>query len=88
MLDAVGLFKSENKDTYLKVEPVMEGYEIESRQGININKLDKGCLVFNTDKENGYVLSIVDNTNKGNEAQYWKDDFLSVLILNSVETVK
>lgn len=82
-LDAVGLFKSENKDTYIQVEPAIDGFEIESRQGININKLDKGCLVFNTEKENGYKLSIVDNTNKGNEAQYWKDDFLSVLILNN-----
>lgn len=82
-LDAVGLFKSENKDTYIQVEPAIDGFEIESRQGININKLDKGCLVFNTGKEHGYMLSIVDNTNKGNEAQYWKDDFLSVLILNN-----
>jgi hypothetical protein len=30
------------------------------------------------EKDNGYVLSIIDNTNKGSEAQYWKDNFLSV----------
>lgn len=82
-LDAVGLFKSENKDTFIEVEQVMDGFAIESKQGININKLDKGCMIYNTDKENGYVLSIVDNTNKANEAQYWKDDFLSVFILNN-----
>jgi hypothetical protein len=50
---------------------------------LNIHKLDKGCLIFNTEKENGYLLSIIDNTNKGNEAQYWKDGFLSVLITNN-----
>jgi len=77
-VDAVGLFKSENKETFLKVFPKGEGFEIESEKGININKLDKGCLVFNTDKENGYVVAIVDNTNKGTEAQYWIDDFLHV----------
>ncbi|MFT4153790.1 nucleoid-associated protein [Parafilimonas sp.] len=82
-MDAVGLFKSENKDTYIEVEPVTDGFDIESRQGININKLDKGCLIFNTEKENGFILSIVDNTNKATEAQYWKDDFLSVLVLNN-----
>ena len=38
--DAVGLFKSENKDTFLKIFPSGEGFEIESQQGININKLD------------------------------------------------
>ena len=77
-VDVVGLFKSENKDTFLKVYPSGDSFEIESQQGININKLDKGCLIFNTEKENGYVLAIVDNTNKGVEAQYWMDDFLHV----------
>lgn len=77
-VDAVGLFKSENKDTFLKVYPSGDGFQIESQQGVNINKLDKGCLIFNTDKENGYVVAVVDNTNKGTEAHYWIDDFLHV----------
>ena len=77
-IDAVGLFKSENKDTFLKVYPAGDGFEIESEKGININKLDKGCLIFNTEKENGYVVAVVDNTNKGVEAQYWMDDFLHI----------
>jgi len=77
-MDAVGLFKSENKDTFLKVYPSGDGFEIESEKGININKLDKGCLIFNTEKENGYLVSIVDNTNKGAEAKYWTEDFLHV----------
>ena len=77
-VDAVGLFKSENKDTFLKVYPAGDGFEIESEKGININKLDKGCLIFNTERENGYVVAVVDNTNKGVEAQYWIDDFLHV----------
>jgi len=76
--DAVGLFKSENKDTFLKVFPSGDGFEIESEKGVNINKLDKGCLIFNVEKENGYVVAVVDNTNKGSEAQYWMDDFLHV----------
>lgn len=77
-MDAVGLFKSENKDTFLKVYPSGDGFEIESQQGVNINKLDKGALIFNTEKENGYVVAVVDNTNKGAEAHYWIDDFLHV----------
>ncbi|MDR0606026.1 MAG: nucleoid-associated protein [Bacteroidales bacterium] len=77
-VDAVGLFKSENKDTFLKVYPSGEGFEIESEKGININKLDKGCLIFNTVRENGYIVAVVDNTNKGTDAQYWIDDFLHV----------
>jgi len=76
--DAIGLFKSENKDTFLKVYLQGDGFEIESEKGVNINKLDKGCLIFNIEKENGYIVSVVDNTNKGAEAKYWTDDFLHV----------
>ena len=78
-VDAVGLFKSENKDNFLKVYPSDNGFMIESETGVNINKLDKGCLVFNTERENGYVVAVVDNTNKGVEAQYWMDDFLHLV---------
>jgi hypothetical protein len=82
-LDAIGLFKSENKDTFLEVEQITDGFDIESRKGININKLDKGCLIFNTEENNGFTVTIIDNTNKGNEAQYWKDNFLSVKTINN-----
>lgn len=74
--DAVGLFKSENKDVFLKIYPLGESFEIESQIGVNIHKLDKGCIIYNIERENGYVVSVVDNTNKSSEAQYWIDDFL------------
>jgi len=76
--DAIGLFKSENKDIFLKISHSSDNFEIESDNGVNINKLDKGCLIFNIEKEKGYFVSIVDNTNKGIEAQYWIDEFLHI----------
>ena len=76
--DAVGLFKSENKDTFLKVLASEDNYALISEKGMNLSKLDKGCLIFNLDKEDGYIVSIVDNTNRGTDAQYWIDDFLHV----------
>lgn len=77
MTDAVGLFKSENKDSFLKVQRNGDRFEILQELGVNINKLDKGCLIFNTNKEDGYVVSVVDNSNRG-EAKYWVEDFLQV----------
>ena len=47
--------------------------------GVNINKLDKGCLIFNTNKEDCYVVSVVDNSNRG-EAKYWVEDGESVIL--------
>jgi len=78
VVEALGIFKSENKDTYLKVFPKGESYGVEENEGININKLDKGCLIFNTEKETGYRVAVVDNTNKSNEAQYWISQFLHI----------
>lgn len=77
-VDAIGLFKSENKDTFLKVQYLEDDLGIESEIGVNINKLDKGCLIFNTERETGFVVAVVDNTNRGAEAQYWIDDFLHI----------
>jgi hypothetical protein len=78
IVDCIGIFKSENKDTILKVNSNEHGFELTDEKGINTNKLDKGCLIFNTRKDNGFLISVVDNTNKSSEAQYWKDDFLSI----------
>ncbi|RAJ85604.1 nucleoid associated protein NdpA [Chitinophaga dinghuensis] len=76
---AIGIFKSENRDTYLKVFLEDENYQVNYEDGININKLDKGCLVFNVEEENGYKVSVVDSISKQTEAVYWKDAFLQVM---------
>jgi len=79
LLDAIGIFKSENKETYLKVYPDTGGFNLEyESDGININKLDKGCLVFKENRAEGYVVCVVDATNKQQDAQYWVTDFLQV----------
>ncbi|MDB5248793.1 MAG: hypothetical protein JWQ40_3187 [Segetibacter sp.] len=77
-IQAVGIFKSENKESFLKVFPHGQSLEVISEEGININKLDKGCLVFRNNKEEGYTVCVVDTTNKQNDAQYWIKDFLQV----------
>ena len=78
IVEVIGLFKAEKKDTFLKVFTQDNVFGVGSDEGININKLDKGTLIFNTEKENGYVVVTVDNTNKTNNAQYWRDDFLKL----------
>jgi len=79
---AIGIFKSETKETYLKVKPEADGFNLNYEQeAINIKKLDKGCLIFNTEKEEGYKVAVVDQTNSS-EAAYWIDDFLKLTIRN------
>ncbi len=88
-LDAIGLFKSETTEPFLKVShddeewSRQEGdrsagarFRLDIEKGINIHKLDKGALIFNCEAEKGYVVSVVDATNRSMDAVYWKDNFL------------
>ena len=80
LVDAVGIFKSEMKDTYLKVgKEAEQDFTVNYETGININKLDKGCLVFNTDKEQGFVVALIDANSNAQEAVFWKEGFLDVV---------
>ena len=69
-VDAIGIFKSENRDTFLKPEFDGSDYLLGFEEGVNINKLDKGCLILNTNKAGGYVVAIVDAVSRGEEAMY------------------
>ncbi|NGM61661.1 nucleoid-associated protein [Sphingobacterium sp. SGG-5] len=76
--EAIGIFKSENKETYLKVYPNQGGFQLDYEQeAININKLDKGVVIVNDEGEEGYKVLVVDQTNSS-EAVYWKDSFLQL----------
>jgi len=81
--DAIGIFKSESKEPYLKVIQKSNEFEINYEQeAINIKKLDKGCLIFNTEKEAGYKVAVIDQTNS-TDAAYWIDDFLKLKTRNN-----
>lgn len=74
----LGLFKTENKETFFKIQNQEHDFQISVEKGIHVNKLDKGCLIYNTQQENGFVVEVVDKTNQNLEALYWVDDFLQV----------
>jgi hypothetical protein len=76
-MDAIGIFKSENKETYLKLKTNPGDFNLHADEGVNIRKLDKGCLILNRGAAEGYSILIVDNANKS-DAQFWKSDFLNV----------
>ncbi|MEA3443647.1 MAG: nucleoid-associated protein [Bacteroidota bacterium] len=76
--EAIGLFKSENQHSFLKLDKNEEGFSINHDSGINIEKLDKGCIILNTGKDQGYKICIIDKSNKAIEAGYWRDEFLGL----------
>jgi hypothetical protein len=78
MTAALGIFKSENKDHFLKVNQAQNQIDVKYDIGVNINKLDKGCIIFNTEKEHGYKICMVDLSGKSKDASFWKDEFLQL----------
>ncbi len=75
-VDALGLFKSETAVPFLKMNQGRLNFSITHDSGFEVTGADKGCLIFNTDAENGFRIMIADRTNHSEEARYWRDDFL------------
>ncbi|MFM7018096.1 nucleoid-associated protein [Flavobacterium sp.] len=76
VVDAIGVFKSELRTDFLQFEEKESHLEMILQEGINLNKLDKGCLIFNHKKEEGYKILTVDSNRY--DARYWLEHFLSV----------
>lgn len=75
---AIGLFKSENKEKLLKVIPTENAYDVKTEEGINLSKIEKGCIIFDSEEEDGYIVLCIDN-GKGDEMRYWSDGFLNLV---------
>ncbi len=75
-VDAIGVFKSELQSDFLQFEEKESNLEMLLQHGINLNKLDKGCLIFNHKKDEGYKILTVDSNRY--DARYWLEHFLSV----------
>ncbi|MBB4119178.1 hypothetical protein GGR32_001474 [Mesonia hippocampi] len=75
-VDGIGIFKSEIKHDFLQFEEKPHNLEAVLQQGVNLNKLDKGALIFNTDKEEGFKVLSVDANRY--DTKYWLEQFLGV----------
>ena len=82
MINAIAIIKSEVKQEFLQLIFDKENYTINAESGIQIDKLDKGCIIFNTRKDEGYVIASIDRTNSGTQAQFWANSFLNLTPLN------
>lgn len=75
-VDAIGIFKSERKDSFFQFKKQAERLTVNTQKGVLAKKLDKGCLVLNIEENDGYRVLTVDNNNY--DAEYWKVGFLNV----------
>lgn len=78
VIDAIGIFKSETNVPYIKMQGGISRFKINHDYGFELKGIDKGCIIFNSGKDDGYKILIIDSASKAAEAQYWKDDFLKI----------
>jgi len=54
-----------------------------------LSKPDKACLVFKTEDEDGFRVLMHDHITKGEEAKYWRNDFLGLgVVVNEYSLTK
>ena len=75
-VDAMGIFKIENKTNFFQTYLENNSYDVLVQSGINSKKVDKGCLILNTADREGNIILSVDNNNY--DTQYWINKFLNI----------
>jgi len=78
LVDGICIFKSENKQPFLNIEKLGQTYQVKPDEGINPGKIDKACIIFNSEEKDGFKLCALDHSNKSKEAQFWKEKFLNI----------
>jgi hypothetical protein len=76
VVDAIGIFKSEIKADFLELDENGSHLDMILKQGISLDKLDKGALIFNYKKEEGYKVLTVDSNRY--DSRYWLEHFLGL----------
>jgi hypothetical protein len=80
-INLIGVFKSEHKDTFLKIVKDTNSIGLKDDKGINTSKIEKGCLILNYDQESGFVVLNIDNYNQHTE--YWTHKFLNIKAIDN-----
>jgi hypothetical protein len=71
------ILKSESVVPFLSISTRDGDLELHTEQGINPEKIDKGCLILNHLAQKGYYVLTFDRS--GSDSRFWVRDFLGVV---------
>jgi len=74
---AIGIFRSRAKSSFLKTKKRNGIYNVTTEEGISLDGVEKGCIILDVDKENGFKVALADSRNT-TDAQYWSEQFLKI----------
>lgn len=82
-VDAIGIFKTEHKSPFWELNRNGSSFHINLKEGLELKKIEKGCLIFNTNKDNGFDIFQIETVSKSEDSTYWKDSFLGLAVQNT-----
>lgn len=74
---AICILKSESVTPFLSISAKDGDLQLSTEQGINPEKIDKGCLILDHYPHKGYYVMTFDRA--GSESRFWVRDFLGVV---------
>lgn len=77
MTQALCILKSESVVPFLSISTRDGDLHLHTEQGINPDKIDKGCLILNHFSNKGYYALTFDRS--GTDSRFWVRDFLGLL---------
>jgi hypothetical protein len=75
--NAIGIFKIENSTNFIKSDYHQNSINIFLDKGIVGRNIEKGCIVFNSEAEDGYIVYSYEKNNT--DTNYWNKNFLSIV---------
>lgn len=77
LIQGICILKSESVVPFLSISTKDGDLQLHTEQGINPEKIDKGCLILNHHPHKGYHVLTFDRT--GADSRFWVRDFLGVV---------
>ena len=82
VLPALGIFKSEDRDPFIKIYQQDQRLGMVHDEGVSVNNINKGALIFNTPEPKTFQVLVFDKSSKGGQAKFWVDQFLNLAPLH------
>lgn len=77
LVQGICILKSESVVPFLSISTRDGDLQLQTEQGINPEKIDKGCLILNHHENKGYYVLTFDRS--GSDSRFWVRDFLGVV---------
>ncbi|NND31813.1 MAG: hypothetical protein HKN76_04425 [Saprospiraceae bacterium] len=76
IIDAIGMYFCPLDDSFITVNDLESQPLLTFSSGTYLGKQDMACLIYNTERELGYKVDVIDKSKKARDGQLWKEHFL------------